>query len=127
MMKKLQSCIKTKRVNNSHSREIIYKILFENKKCLSVSEIINFISTQHHSKISLNTIYRHLRFLIDCELIFTIQNDLKKAYYCFCRDEIDVFEVCPKCNNIKKVDITICDAMKLSDFITLHKKCIDCL
>ena len=39
------------------------------------------------------------------------------------KDEVDIFEVSPKCNVIQKVNIPICDAMKTSDFITIHKKC----
>jgi len=126
-MKKLKNCIENKRVNSSHSRELIYKILSNNTQCLSVSQIVNLASQEYPKKISVNTIYRHLRFLMECELIFTIQDDLKKAYYCLCRDEVDVFEICSKCNKIKKIEISICDAMKTSKFITLHKKCQHCL
>ena len=126
MIDKLQQCIEKKRVNNSHSREIIYKILSESTECLSVAEILDLAADEYPKKISLNTVYRHLRFLIECELIFMIQDDLKKAYYCLCRDEVDIFEICPKCNKVKKIEIKICDAMKTSEFITLHKKCKKC-
>jgi len=126
-MSKLQECIKINKVNQSHSRELIYKIISDNEECLNVSEIINLIDKEYPKKISINTVYRHLRFLLECKLIFIIQDDLKKAYYCLCRDEIDIFEVCPICKNIKKIDIEICESMKKSDFITLHKKCKNCL
>ncbi len=125
-MDKLQKCIETKRVNNSQSREIIYKILCNSNECLSVSDILHLADNEYPKKISINTVYRHLRFLMDCELIFTIQDDLKKAYYCLCRDEVDVFEVCPKCSKIQKVNIAVCEIMKSSNFITIHKKCITC-
>jgi len=126
-MNKLQKCIKTKKVNNSQSREIVYRIICNSDECLSVPEILSLASSEYPKKISVNTVYRHLRFLIDCELLFMIQDDLKKAYYCLHRDEVDIFEVCPRCNNIKRIEITICDAIKSSEFITVHKKCKNCL
>ena len=126
-MNKLQKCIETKRVNTSQSREVIYKIISDSDKCLSVAEIIDLASSEFPKKISVNTVYRHLRFLMECELIYAIQDDLKKAYYCLCRDEVDIFEVCPRCNKIKKIEMEVCEEMKISEFITVHKKCEDCL
>jgi Fe2+ or Zn2+ uptake regulation protein len=126
-LNKLQKCIETKRVNTSQSREVIYKIISDSDKCLSVAEIIDLASSEFPKKISVNTVYRHLRFFIECELIYAIQDDLKKAYYCLCRDEVDIFEVCPGCNKIKKTEMKVCEEMKTSEFITIHKKCGDCL
>ena len=127
LQKKLQRCIERKRANNSQSREIIYKILCENDECLSIEEILVLAEYEYPKKISLNTAYRNLRFLVECELIFMLQDDLKKAYYSVCRDEVDIFKVCPKCNKIKRVELDVCNAMKSADFITLHKKCKECL
>ena len=126
-MEKLKKSIENKRVNNSQSREIIYKILSQSTQCLTVQEIIDLASEEYPKKISVNTIYRHLRFLMECELIFTIQDNLKKANYCLSRDEVDIFEVCPKCNKIKKIEMSICEVMKASEFITIHKKCKVCM
>ena len=126
-MDKLKKSIENKRVNSSQSREIIYKILSQSTQCLTVQEIIDLISEEHPRKISVNTIYRHLRFLMECELIFTIQDNLKKAYYCLCREEVDIFEVCPKCNKIKKIEMTICEVMQTSEFVTVHKRCKECI
>ena len=122
-MDKLQRCIERKRANNSRSREVIYKILFKSAECLGVEEILALAVDEYPKRISLNTAYRNLKFLVECELVFMLQDDFKKAYYCFCRGEVDMFEVCPKCNKIKRVEMDICDAMKSADFITLHKKC----
>ena len=126
MIKKLQRCIEKKLANNSQSREIIYKILCESDECLSVEEILALARDAYPKKLSLNTLYRNLRFLVECELIFMLQDDLKKAYYCLCKDKVDIFEICPKCNKIKRVELDICDAMKSSEFITIHKKCQEC-
>jgi len=81
LIDKLRQCIEKKRVNHSHSREVIYKVLRESTECLSVAEIVALVADEYPKKISLNTVYRHLRFLTECELIFMIQDDLKKAYY----------------------------------------------
>ena len=126
-MKNLKHCIKNKRVNSSQSREIIYKILLQSTQCLTASQIVTLASNEYPKKISVNTVYRHLRFLMDCKLIFTIQDDLKKAYYCLCREEVDIFEVCPKCNKIKKIEMTICEVMQTSEFVTVHKRCKECI
>jgi len=126
-MEKLKKSIENKRVNNSQSREVIYKILSQSTQCLTVQEIIDLASAEYPKKISVNTVYRHLRFLMECELIFTIQDDLKKAYYCLYREEVDIFEICPRCNKIKKIEMTICEAMQTSEFVTVHKKCKSCV
>ena len=125
-MEKLKKSIENKRVNNSQSREVIYKILSQSTQCLTVQEIIDLASAEYPKKISVNTVYRHLRFLMECELIFTIQDDLKKAYYCLYKDEATIVMVCSECNSIKKTDIKVCDELKNSDFITIHKKCKNC-
>jgi len=124
---KLQRCIEKKKANNSQTREVIYKVLCNSNECLSVEEILALAVDEYPKKISLNTAYRNLRLLVECELVFMLQDDFKKAYYCLCSDEVDIFEVCPKCNKIKRVKLDICDAMKSSEFITLHKKCKKCL
>ena len=126
MIKKLQRCIEKKLANNSQSREIIYKILCESDECLSVEKILALARDAYPKKLSLNTVYRNLRFLLECELIFMLQDDLKKAYYCLCKDKVDIFEICPKCNKIKRVELDVCDAMKSAEFITIHKKCKEC-
>ena len=125
-MYKLEKCIKNKRVNYSQTRELIYKILENSSECLSVQEIVDLANEEYPKRIPINTVYRHLRFFIECELAFSIQDDLKKAYYCLCKDEATIVMVCSECNSIKKTDIKVCDELKNSDFITIHKKCESC-
>ena len=125
-MTNLLECMKNKRVNYSQIRELIYKILKKNSECLSVQEIVDLANEEYPKRIPINTVCRHLRFFIECELAFSIQDDFKKAYYCLCKDESTIFIVCSKCNSIKKTDIKVCDELKNSDFITIHKKCESC-
>lgn len=125
-MNKLQKCIDNNKVNTSKSREVIYKILLNSSGCLTVNQIIEKSINAYPKKISINTIYRHLRFFIDCELIFVIQDDLKRSYYCLCRENTMIFSVCTKCNTIKKIEADLCSEFKDSDFITIHNKCQNC-
>lgn len=126
-MEKLKKCVEKRKMNYSQSREVIYKILRTNDECLSVANILKISLNYYPKKISINTIYRHLKFFMDCELIFTLQDDLKKAYYCLHRDRVDIFEICPRCNKIKKIDLDICKEIQDIEFITLHKKCKNCI
>ena len=123
MMDKLQKCIDNKRVNNSRTREVVYKLLLKIDECITVDQIIENLNAECSKKVSINTIYRHLRFFIECELAFAIQDDLKRAYYCLYKDETMIFSVCSKCNSVKKLKIDLCDELKDSKFITIHKIC----
>jgi len=128
-MHKLQDCIDKKRINVSRTREVIYKILLESTECLSVTQIIQSASELYPKKISLNTVYRHLKLFSECGLAVVIQDDMKKAYYCIKEDDILFFKICPICNNVKRLDIsklTQCDIFEKSDFITVHKRCKAC-
>jgi len=75
-MYKLEKCIKNKRVNYSQTRELIYKILENSSECLSVQEIVDLVNEEYPKRILINTVYRHLRFFIECELVFSIQPKL---------------------------------------------------
>ncbi|MEA3331145.1 MAG: transcriptional repressor [Campylobacterota bacterium] len=125
-MNRLQKCIDRKRVNSSRPREAIYKILLNSKGCLTVGEIAKKLLEQYGQKASTNTIYRHLRFFIDCELVFMIQDDLKKAYYFLCADEAKIFSICTKCNKIENLEVNVCSEFKDADCITIHEICQEC-
>ncbi|MCD4667195.1 MAG: transcriptional repressor [Sulfurimonas sp.] len=125
-MDKLQKCIDEHKVNNSRTREIIYKILLKSDECLDINQIIEEATNLYPKKISINTIYRHLRFFIDCKLVFSLQDNLKVAHYCLCKDEASVFCICTKCNSIKRVDSQLQAELLDSDFVTIHKKCKEC-
>lgn len=130
-MNKLYECIKQKKVNTSHAREVIYSVLMDSEECLSVSEIMKKIQDSSSRKVSLNTIYRHLTLFIDCGLAVVVQDDYKKSYYILTTPMARVFTLCPKCNNVsvlRKVGRmeAILDHLKSSEFITVHKRCEKC-
>ncbi|MEA1892023.1 MAG: transcriptional repressor [Campylobacterota bacterium] len=125
-MDKLQKCVDEKKVNNSRTREIIYKILYKSDECLNIDQIVEISSTVYPKKISINTIYRHLRFFMENELIFVVQNNLKVTYYCLCSDNTSLLHICTKCNSIKKINSSLANEFLDSDFITIHKKCKEC-
>ena len=127
--KKLDEVIKNKGVNHSRAREAIFKLLVEEDKLLCVSKIITLLAQTYPKKISHNTLYRHLNFFAENDLVIILQDNYKRAYYCIKDDECKSFTVCPKCNIINKlstshIDIRNCD--KDIDYITIHKKCKKC-
>lgn len=130
-MNKFYECIKQKKVNNSHAREVIYNVLLDSKECLSVSEIMRKIQESSSRKVSLNTVYRHLTLFIECGLAVVVQDDFKKSYYILTTTIARVFTLCPKCNDVSvlsEVDHmeAILNHLKSSEFITLHKRCEKC-
>lgn len=125
-MNRLQELIEIKKVNNSRTREVVYKIIMQSDACLSVSQILEKSCLTYPKQISINTVYRHLRFFLECEIVFIIQDDFKKAYYCVCRDRAQLFNICPKCNSLKKLEATPCEQFADATFITIHKKCENC-
>jgi len=131
----LYKCIETKKANQSHAREAIFRVLEATEGCLTVSQIIDALSSVYPKKISLNTVYRHLNLFVDCNLVAAIQDDFKKAYYCMLRDEPMTFLMCIKCNSVTKVKMDVkrknASAILLEPsnngaYITLHKKCHNC-
>jgi len=127
---KLYQCIKSKKVSHSRAREAIYRVLMNSDdECLTASCILDELSTIYPKEVSLNTIYRHLKLFVACELVVMIQDDLKRAYYCLAKEEPLAFVVCRKCNRIEKCTISpnhLIDELESSDFITIHKKCKKC-
>ncbi len=125
---KLYQCIEKRRVHHSQGREAIYRILMSNKKCLSINEIAIQLEEIYPKKVSLTTIYRHLKFFVDCKLVIVIQNDLKKSYYHFIQKEPCVFSICTLCYSIEKIELneSFMKDLNNSEFITIHKKCKEC-
>ena len=74
-MEKFHKCIQSKQVNDSHSRELVYKFLLKEDECLTVQEILNQVKQEYQIKISTNTLYRHLKLFMECGLVISIQND----------------------------------------------------
>ena len=120
-----------KKVNQSQAREAIYRVLMNSEdECLSVSDISNKLTNICTKKISINTVYRHLRLFVSCKLIVCIQDDFKKTYYSLRGEDPLAFTVCTKCNHIEKCTLMpecLMDALENTNFITIHKKCQKCV
>ncbi|MDY0233259.1 MAG: transcriptional repressor [Sulfurimonas sp.] len=129
-LKKLYECIEKKRANHSRAREAIYNVLMLSDECLNICDIVEKLSETYPKKISLNTLYRHLNFFIECKLIVAIQDDFKRAYYHLREGSPMAFCVCTKCTNVSKINLAdFIDVISVEDveFITFHKKCKNCI
>ena len=125
----LERCIQKKKIKHSQAREAIYQILLESEHCLMVSQIAEGLIQAYPKKISINTIYRHLNLFVDCELVLVVQDDFKRAYYTIKEERVMVFQVCLRCNGVKRVAIEeqfICEEFRDAEFITVHKRCPRC-
>ncbi|UFH58295.1 Fur family transcriptional regulator [Sulfurovum mangrovi] len=129
----LQRCIEKRKANNSQAREVIFRVLLDADECLNVAEILSATKEICPKKISLNTVYRHLNFFIECGLVISLQNESKKAYYSIADQNNKIFTMCPKCGRIQKVvqendTFTILGKWyRHSEYITIHKKCERCI
>lgn len=129
-MEKLNEYIKNKRANNSRAREAIYNLLIETDECLSVAQMLKRLSMSYPKKISQNTLYRHLNFFINGNLVIVIQDNLKRAYYYLKEDALMTFCICTRCNKVSKLNLDYFashDELKTADFITVHKVCAKCI
>jgi len=127
---RLYQCIESRKINQSQARETIYRVLMDAEdECLTVSRILEELSSVYSKKVSLNTVYRHLNLFVSCKLAVMIQDDFKKAYYCLTGEKPLTFIICTKCNSIEKCSFNpshLIDNLESSDFIALHKKCSKC-
>jgi len=129
-LERLNECIEKRRANHSRAREAIYNVLMHSSECLSICDIVKELSDAYPKKISLNTLYRHLNFFIECKLIIVIQDDFKRAYYHLRESSPMTFCVCTKCASVSKLNLVNSIDLKLIDnveFITFHKKCNKCI
>ena len=137
-LEKFEACLEKKKVNHSHAREAIYRILLENiNHFMTVAHIQKELEVSYPKKVSLNTIYRHLNLFVSCDLVLLIQDDNKKAYYIVVEDEAPIFTICPKCQAVGFASVNSEQRKVLSEmmqpnkhhkspFITLHKLCKRC-
>lgn len=128
-MKRLQSCIEKKNLNASRAREAIYHLLLEADECLNVSQILKRLAEEYPKKISQNTLYRHLSFFIDSNLVLGIHDNFKTSYYYMNSEELICFCVCTICNSIDKIDLldyTFSSKFSHAEFVTIHQKCEKC-
>lgn len=128
-IEKLNNCIKNKKANNSRAREAIYNLLLETQECLNVVQILKRLSISYPKKILQNTLYRHLNFFVECDLVIVIQDDSKRSYYYPKENSLMTFSVCTRCNNIRKLATDASFAhhqFDTAEFITIHKICSHC-
>jgi len=131
-MNMLYRCIEKNKANNSHAREVIFRVLLQTQECLSVAQICNIIKADYPKRISVNTVYRHLNLFVACDLVIVLQNEDKKAHYCIADENNKVFTLCPQCGAIEKentqakVLFTLLEHTKTLKYITLHKRCKVC-
>lgn len=127
-IEKLNEAIRMRGANHSRAREAIYTILLESSNVLNVLNISTLLADSYPKRVSQNTLYRHLNFFIDNNLVIVLQDNFKRAYYYLKENKCISFSVCPKCNDISKVNIfsNIEDIFKDAEYITIHKKCINC-
>ncbi|MFT7823836.1 MAG: transcriptional repressor [Sulfurimonas sp.] len=129
----LQKCIDERKANNSQAREVIFRVLLETNDCLDAMEILAAAKEIYPRKISLNTVYRHLNFFVECGLAIALKNESKKTYYCLLERNKNLFAMCPKCGFIEKINkeqeglAGIIEQYDDADYITIHKKCKKCL
>jgi len=81
IFKKLQECIKRNALNFSSVREEVLKIIEASDKALCSEEICKRVNERVQKKVSYNTVYRVLRLLEECDIVVTIQSDIKKTHY----------------------------------------------
>ncbi|MGC9351808.1 MAG: transcriptional repressor, partial [Sulfurovum sp.] len=93
------------KANNSQAREVIFRVLLDADECLNVADILAVAKEIYPKKISLNTVYRHLNFFVECGLVIALQNESKKAYYCILDQNNKIFTMCSKCGRIHKLNI----------------------
>jgi len=128
-MERLYKCLNSKKVNHSRAREVIFQVLLDSDECLSVSAIVDRVTKNYPKKISINTIYRHLNLFVECSIAVVIQDDFKRAYYALKDNGLMIFELCPRCNSVKKTEINqnfFCEKFNEVEFVTLHKRCKRC-
>lgn len=127
-LKKLNEIVTKQRANHSEAREAIYTILLKSKDVLSVADMSALLTKNYAKKISQNTLYRHLNFFSDNNLVIVLQDQQKRAYYYINNEECPCFRVCSKCNLIKKLDkpIGLHEINKECDYVTIHHKCKMC-
>ena len=128
-IEKLSDCIKNKNVNISRAREAIYNLIISSEECLNVAQIIKLLPEYYPKKISQNTLYRHLNFFLECNLVIMLQDDFKRSYYYPKQQLFMIFSVCIHCNKVARLDVdTSCihNEFPTAEFITVHKLCSLC-
>lgn len=128
-MKRLKEVLLKEGANNSKARETIYTILLQSNEILNVSQILDKLWKVSTKRISQNTLYRHLNFFSEHNLVIVLQGNLKKSYYFINNSECPCFKVCPKCNKIEKIDSSLnpCKEHTDCDYIILYQTCKNCL
>lgn len=127
IFKKLQECIKKNTLNFSPIREGVLKEIELSEKALCSEEIYRRVNEKSQKKVSYNTVYRVLRLLEECDIVLTIQSDIKKTHYCLVQDNCNTYIL--ENNKIIPMECTNGDALlkehgleNSNSFIVIHKK-----
>ena len=127
IFEKLQECIKKNTLNFSSVREEVLKEIELSEEALCSEEICKRVNERSQKKVSYNTVYRVLRLLEECNIVLTIQSDIKKTHYCLIQEGCDTYilennKVIPaKCVNSDSL-LKENGLENSNSFIVIHKK-----
>jgi len=117
------------KVNHSHSREAVYRILLEEEDFLSIHDILKKLEISYPKRISFNTVYRHLSLFVDAKLAVMIHDNFKRSYYTLVQDKPLMISVCRRCGKMHKQPLQshfMEHNLQPHDFVTLHSLCQKC-
>ena len=127
IFEKLQECIKKNTLNFSSVREEVLKEIELSEEALCSEEICKRVNERSQKKVSYNTVYRVLRLLEECNIVLTIQSDIKKTHYCLVQDDCNTYIL----ENNKIISSKCVNSAPLlkenglensNSFIVIHKK-----
>lgn len=93
---KLERCLKRKRLRNNALKRAILEVIEESDRALKVEEIQQRLREYPVRKPAINTIYRTLQILVDCDVISAI--NVGQTRY-FTKHGASYF-VCRECNRL---------------------------
>ena len=129
IFEKLQECIKKNTLNFSSVREEVLKEIELSEEALCSEEICKRVNERSQKKVSYNTVYRVLRLLEECDIVLTIQSDIKKTHYCLVTSECNTYILDCNKNKITPLNDSYLSKSLQQDlglsnnsFIVIHKK-----
>jgi len=94
-----EKCLASFHCRASKIRQAIMAIFIENKKPISVPDIMLFLKDRHFSSINKTTVYRQLKFLLDKQVITGIEIAGSKHYQLSHQHPRGIL-FCTKCQNV---------------------------
>ncbi len=128
-IEKLYRCLEGLNVNQSRSREAVYRILAEESSFLSIYDILGKLANNYPKKVSFNTVYRHLALFVECNLVAILHDNFKRSYYALLDDTPLLVSMCRRCGKIEKLMLesyTLNESLNCYDYITFYKCCHTC-